>query len=329
MATSDSSNTSGPRVSEQTFSSYNQAQGQKYVQARHDYNPLVYQAVVEHHTSTGGRPDTLLDVGCGPGLAARALAPHFAQVIGLDPSEGMLAVARSLDGASSTGEPIRWERGAAEELDEVPQLAPASVDLITAANAAHWFDMPRFWAAAARALRPGGTVALWTSGDIRAHPSMPGAAKIQAAMDRHFEVNLRPHMTAGNLLTMGGYADLPLPWTKNPGARNDEAANAVARQFDEAKFVRRDWAADEEFFVSNSEVNLDGFEKLMATVSAQTRWNQAHPELVGTDKDVIKILRREIEEALHEAGVEKGKEKLKGSVLGVLLIVKKRGVHDQ
>lgn len=27
---------------------------------------------------------------------------------------------------------------------------------------AHWFDMPKFWAAAADVLRPGGTVALWT-----------------------------------------------------------------------------------------------------------------------------------------------------------------------
>ncbi|KAJ6446990.1 methyltransferase domain-containing protein [Purpureocillium lavendulum] len=326
---SDSSNRSGPQVSEQTFSSYNQDQGQKYVQARHDYNPLVYQAVFEQHASTGGRPGTLVDVGCGPGLAARALAPHFEHVIGLDPSEGMLAVARTLGGASSTGEPILWEHGAAEELDRLPRLAPGSVDLITAANAAHWFNMPRFWAAAARALRPGGTVALWTSGDIRTHPSMPAAAKVQAAMDRHFEENLRPHMTAGNLLTMSCYRDLPLPWTLELGAGDDEAVHAASGQFDEAKFTRRDWAEDEEFFVSNSEVNLDGFEKLMATVSAQTRWNQHHPELVGTDKDVIKMLRREIEDALHEAGVEKGKERLKGAVLGALLVIKKKSGPEE
>ncbi|UNI13606.1 Trans-aconitate 3-methyltransferase [Purpureocillium takamizusanense] len=329
MAASHSSNASGPKVSEQTFSSYDQSQGQKYVQARHDYSPHVYQAVFEQHTSTGGRPDTLLDVGCGPGLVARALAPRFAHVIGLDPSEGMLAVASSLGGTSSTGDPIRWERGAAEDLDKLPGLAPASVDLITAANAAHWFDMPPFWAAAARALRPGGSVAIWTNGDIRAHPSMPAAARIQAAMDRHFEVNLRPHMTPGNQLVMDGYVDLPLPWTPTPGGDTNDAASAVAQQFDKARFVRKDWAADEDFFVSNAEVDLDGFEKMMATMSAQTRWNQANPELVGTDKDVVKILRREIENALHEAGVDKGKEVLKGSVLGVLLVVKKRSDLDQ
>lgn len=27
---------------------------------------------------------------------------------------------------------------------------------------AHWFDMPKFWAAAAKVLKPGGTVAIWT-----------------------------------------------------------------------------------------------------------------------------------------------------------------------
>jgi trans-aconitate 3-methyltransferase len=38
----------------------------------------------------------------------------------------------------------------------------------------------------------------------------------------------------------------------------------------------------------------------------------------------MRIIRREIERLLHEAGVEKGKEVVKGSLKGVLLIVKKK-----
>jgi hypothetical protein len=62
---------------------------------------------------------------------------------------------------------------------------------------------------------------------------------------------------------------------------------------------------------------------MMATASPVTRLRQANPDIAGTDRDPIKIHRREIEQLLQEAGMEPGKEKIKGFVQGVLLIVKK------
>jgi ubiquinone/menaquinone biosynthesis C-methylase UbiE len=136
---------------EKTFTSYTQKQGAHYAQNRADYHPDLYKGIIEHHTSTGGQLDTLIDVGCGPGTAARALAPHFAHVIGLDPSQGMIDNARALAGTSSTSEPIRFEISSAEALgsDVVPPVRDSSVDLITASAAAHWFDMAQFWPQAA------------------------------------------------------------------------------------------------------------------------------------------------------------------------------------
>lgn len=69
---------------------------------------------------------------------------------------------------------------------------------------------------------------------------------------------------------------------------------------------------------------MDTFEKMMSTGSPVTRWRQANPDLVGTEKDVLAILRKEIERLLQEVGVKKGEEKVKGSVLGALLVVKKK-----
>jgi len=305
-----------PFQKEKTFSSYNREQGNNYANARPDYHPSVYEAVLNSHTSTGGQFDMLVDVGCGPGLAALALAPHFSSTIGLDPSEGMITTARSLGG--STSNPVRFEISTAEELgrDLSPPIQDSSVDLITASNAAHWFDMSRFWQSAARVLKPGGTVAIWTSGDARIHPSMPNAAAIQSALDKHEEDHLLPYFVPGNLLTRNRYIDLPLPWT---------LAEPVPG-FDKGLFSRKDWGLGEEFFGGAQEAGLDIFEKVMATASPQTRWNQAHPDLVGTDRDVVKILRGEIERLLHEAGVEKGKETVKAMVHGALLIVKKEHV---
>jgi SAM-dependent methyltransferase len=305
----------GP-VTEKTFSSYNHDQGIKYAKARRDYNPSLYQNILDHHASTGGKLDVLLDVGCGPGLATRALSPHFTDAIGLDPSSGMIHTARSLGGVTSTSSPIRYELSTAEQLGEnlTPPLEDGSVDLITASNAAHWFNMSGFWVAAARVLKPGGTVALWTSGNICAHPSMPNAAAIQAAFDTHQERHLVPYYEPGNLLTRNRYSTLPLPWT----------LDTPVSEFDELSFFRKDWQVGDEFHTGDPEVDLDTFEKMMATGSPQMRWHQAHPDLVGTEKDVLKILRKDIEQLLHEAGVEKGKELVRGTAQGVLLMVKKK-----
>ncbi|KAK7892494.1 hypothetical protein LTR67_007591 [Exophiala xenobiotica] len=310
----------GPAPQEKTFSAYNASQGQKYAEVRPDYHPKVYHTILDHHTSTGGHLDTLLDIGCGPGNATRSLAPHFTNAIGLDPSEGMIATARSLTSADN----IHFDRSMAEQLGSnlTPPVGDGSIDLITAANAAHWFDMSGFWPAAARVLKPGGTVALWTSGAGRTHPSVPNSAAIQAAMDEHQETHMAPFMERGNILTRNRYVDIVLPWT----------LSQRVHEFDPDTFLRFEWPIDEPFFVGvgdnddDAGADLDTFEEIVATGSAETRWRQAHPDLVGTEGDVLKQLRFEVERLLHEAGVKPGEERLRGVVEGVLLFVKKKAV---
>ncbi|KAF2502520.1 S-adenosyl-L-methionine-dependent methyltransferase [Lophium mytilinum] len=304
---------------EKTFTSYTKDQGATYAQNRHGYHPSVYKTIIDHHASTGGQFNSLLDVGCGPGTAVRALAPHFAHAIGLDPSEGMIKHARELLGVTSISEPVRFEISTAEDLGWhlSPPIEDASVDLITASTAAHWFDMARFWPSAARILKPGGTVALWAGGPLTIHPTMPNAAAIQAIFDEIEERDMKPFLLPGNLLTRSLYVGLPLPWTlKSP-----------VPDFDEATFFRKEWSPGngEEFFADGGQpVGLDVMEKGMGTMSPIQRWRDAHPDAVGTERDILRIIRREIERALHEAGVEKGKEVLKGSPRGVLLMIKKK-----
>jgi ubiquinone/menaquinone biosynthesis C-methylase UbiE len=109
-----------PSVTEKTFTKFTQSQGTNYAQNRKNYHPTLYKTILSHHTSTGGQLTALLDIGCGPGTAARALAPHFQHVIGLDPSDGMIQTARLLGGTSGSGEEIRFEISSAEELGVTP-----------------------------------------------------------------------------------------------------------------------------------------------------------------------------------------------------------------
>ncbi|KAK2130433.1 hypothetical protein NOF04DRAFT_1214243 [Fusarium oxysporum II5] len=79
---------------EATFRNYTQAQGESYATGRPGYSPELFEIILNHHTSTGGRLDTVLDVGCGTDQATRDLAPFFRNAIGIDPSEGMITSAR-------------------------------------------------------------------------------------------------------------------------------------------------------------------------------------------------------------------------------------------
>lgn len=72
--------------------------------------------------------------------------------------------------------------------------------------------MERFWPIAARILKPGGSVAIWTPGKIVFDPSMPQFPAIQAALERH-EESLKEYMEPGNHLARDLYANLPMPWT--------------------------------------------------------------------------------------------------------------------
>lgn len=325
---------------EKTFNTYTTEQGATYAKARPDYHPNLYKRIIDHHVSTGGRLNTLVDVGCGPGTATRILAPHFQTAIGLDPSEGMITAARELGGVSADGKPIRFECSSAEDLgrststgcekngtsDTTTSVIPdGTADLITAATAAHWFDMSRFWARAAQLLPPGGTIALWTGRRMQVHPSVPNAAAMEAKMEEIMDRELKPFMEPGNIVAHELYANLPLPWTIEPNP---------APELDRDSYVRKEWgtpghedaeAEGEEFYMGGQqEVGLDVFETALGTASPVTRWREANPQKVGTEEDVVRVMRREIERLLHEAGIPVGKEVVRGRVSGVLMMVKKR-----
>lgn len=90
------------------------------------------------------------DCATGNGQAALALAEHFDEVIATDASERQLRRA-------PPHPRVRYAVAPAEQSG----LESGSIDLVTVAQAAHWFDLDRFYAEARRVLRPDGALALW------------------------------------------------------------------------------------------------------------------------------------------------------------------------
>jgi ubiquinone/menaquinone biosynthesis C-methylase UbiE len=108
----------------------------------------VHRAVLDI-AATLPPPAEVLDVGCGTGRLLRAAATRWptARLIGVDPAEGMVTVARQLTPGATV------HRGLAEALP----LPDASVDLaLSTVSFHHWHDQAAGVREIVRVLRPGG-----------------------------------------------------------------------------------------------------------------------------------------------------------------------------
>lgn len=103
------------------------------------YRPTCPQSLFDHIAARLALPEqaVVADVGAGTGKAARQMGRRGWQVTALDPGERMLEVLRARAAADDLA--IEARLASAEETG----LADASVDLVTAAQAFHWFDKPR------------------------------------------------------------------------------------------------------------------------------------------------------------------------------------------
>lgn len=135
------------------------------------------------------------DAGCGNGQASLALAGHFDEVIGTDPSAAQIANAMPHPKVRYRVEPA-----------EAPTLAPDSVDLVTVAQAYHWFDSAGFIEAVRRVARPGAVVAIWSYGLSRVDDD------IDAVFMHLYDVLLGPYWPAERQHIENGYAELPFPF---------------------------------------------------------------------------------------------------------------------
>jgi SAM-dependent methyltransferase len=167
------------------------------------------------------------DAGCGNGQASVALADRFARVFATDPSAEQIANAEARANIDYRVEPA-----------ERSSLASACVDLVTVAQALHWFDQARFHDEVRRVLKPGGWLAVWTYADCRVDDA------VDAVKDRLYVDLTGPYWPPERRHVESGYRTLPFPFEELQAPAFDMIAQWTLDQF---VAYLRSWSATQRY----------------------------------------------------------------------------------
>lgn len=183
-------------------------QAAQYARYRIDYPPALYDFLLAH---TAQRQQAW-DCATGNGQVAAVLAAHFKHVDATDSSAAQLTQAtQQLN--------ITYQKATAEHTP----FAAAAFDLITVAQAVHWFEAEAFNQEVRRVARPGATVAEWGYGLVQVHET------IDPLIRQFYAGTMRPYWDENRWHIDDAYARIPFPF---------EAVQHA--QFE----VRRQWSAE-------------------------------------------------------------------------------------
>jgi SAM-dependent methyltransferase len=185
--------------------------------------------------------EVALDCATGNGQAAVALAEHFDRVVAIDASAGQVA--------NAIRHPRVEYRAVAVESSGLPSR---SADLVTVAQALHWFDIPRFFEEVDRILRPAGVVATWTYGHLRF-----GIDPLDQVYQELHEGVLGPYWPPERRMVDDGYRALAFPFHElvAPEFRIDRDLSQ-----EELTGYVRTWSATQAFVRTRGFDPIDGFE---------------------------------------------------------------------
>ena len=185
-------------MTEANFKDHFSSTAADYSKFRPDYPPALFKDLADRTAHS----HLAWDCGCGGGQATKHLAPLFDKVIATDPSAAQLATAPAFPN-------VTYDTASAEH---APILADRSVDLIIAAQAAHWFDLPRFYGEVHRVAAPGAVLAL-----ITYRPTQLADTAANAALQHFYSAIVGPYWPPDRRHVEEGYQSLDFPFPEEPG----------------------------------------------------------------------------------------------------------------
>lgn len=139
--------------------------------------------------------DVAWDCATGNGQAALGLSPYFKQIIATDASAQQISQATLCDNVTYC-----------VALAEETHLADRSIDLITIAQALHWFHFDQFYAEVKRVLKKQGIIAAWTYPLLRIIP------EIDQIVDKFYYETLATYWPPERCWVDTNYEQVPFPF---------------------------------------------------------------------------------------------------------------------
>jgi SAM-dependent methyltransferase len=164
-----------------------------------EFRPLYPPALFDYLASCCPQRRAVWDCACGTGQATLALAERFDAVIATDASQKQVAAA--------TPHPNVTYRVATAEHSGID---PASLDLVTVAQALHWFNLDAFYAEVRRVLRTSGVLAVWTYNVLH----VDDAACDRLVQEFYYDI-VGPYWPAERRLVEEGYRSLSFPFPES------------------------------------------------------------------------------------------------------------------
>jgi SAM-dependent methyltransferase len=161
-----------------------------------EFRPTYPHSLLDYVAGLCAARRSAWDCACGSGQATIALAERFERVLATDASAKQIACAPAHPGVSyrvSTA--------------EASGLETDSVDLVAVGQAAHWFDLKRFYVEVQRVLRRDGILALWSYGPLHLE-----IAEVDRLVQSFYHETVGPFWPAERRLVDEGYRQLPFPY---------------------------------------------------------------------------------------------------------------------
>ena len=207
------------------------------------YRPNYPAALYEYLAKAVKQHELAWDCGTGSGQAALGLTGYFDRVIATDPSAEQIRNA-------ARHEKINYVAAPAEQ-SEIPSR---SVDLITVAQAAHWFDLERFYQEVRRVLKPDGMLAVWCYGLSQINPEIDRIVQ-------HYYMNIvGPYWPPERRYIDEKYETIPFPFFELPTPEFHMSA-----EWDLNEFIGylHTWSATQRFEKQNEQNPLDIVHRLL------------------------------------------------------------------
>ncbi len=185
------------------------------------------------------------EAGCGSGQLSLLLAERFERVLATDASAQQIA-------AASAQARIEYRVAPAE----ASGLPARCADLVVAAQAAHWFELERFYAEVQRVAKPSALLALVSYGKTRI------ATDLDPLVDEFHDRTLLGYWPPERAHVVGGYAQLAFPFERLP-----VRALAIVREWgiDEMLAYVRTWSGVTALVKAGKAIELERFESRLRT----------------------------------------------------------------